>query len=275
MSSLPPDSPIVTPSEDAETAGELSGPKLLWLRPEPRQRPSRPARTRSEIARAAISIADGEGFEALTMRRVAAELGMATMSLYSHVASKDEMIELASDELLAEIVLERMPNNWREALTMIARRSREFFLRHPWVLNAADAWPTGGPNLMRHIEQTVAAVSTLELDRTIRWDVARAVDAYALGAASDEIQDERMRSADEERGGSLAHERDAFFATMLATGEYPHLAADVAAGGPDQAWDSPDNEARFERGLAWLLDGIAAEEAAALAKKRAPRRRKR
>jgi AcrR family transcriptional regulator len=245
-------------------------PQLLWLRPERRARPSRPVRSRSEIARAAISLADSEGFEAVTMRRVATLLGMATMSLYSHVASKDELIELASDELMAEIVLDEMPGHWREALTAIARRSREFFLRHPWVLSyTGESWPAGGPNLMRHIEQTLLAVSTLRLDRALRWDVAQAVDAYALGAAMDQVHDEReLADADADAGaaadgaGGLSAERNSFFEAMLASGDYPTLAAEVARGGRE-LWRGRDTEARFERGLGWLLDGIAEAEAEA------------
>jgi AcrR family transcriptional regulator len=233
-------------------------------------------RSRSEIARAAISLADSEGFEAVTMRRVATLLGMATMSLYSHVASKDELIELAADELMAEIVLDEMPGHWREALTAIARRSREFFLRHPWVLSyTGESWPAGGPNLMRHIEQTLLAVSTLRLDRALRWDVAQAVDAYALGAAMDQVHDERELAdadtdgdADAEAAadGGLSAERNSLFEAMLASGDYPTLAAEVARGGRE-LWSGRDPDARFERGLRWLLDGIAEAEAEAEAER--------
>jgi AcrR family transcriptional regulator len=262
--SSPQPNPAAPEHEPGASPGEPSpSPQLLWLRPERRTRQSRPVRSRGEIARAAIALADSEGFEAVTMRRVAAELGMATMSLYSHVASKDELIELAADELMAEIVLEQMPGHWREALTAIARRSREFFLRHPWVLSyTGESWPVGGPNLMHHVEQTLLAVSTLRLDRALRWDVAQAVDAYALGAAMDQVHDERELADSEPGGTGLSAERASFLEAMLATGDYPTLAAEDALGGRE-LWSAQDPEARFERGLGWLLDGIAAAEKAA------------
>ena len=85
-----------------EGAGRGSGegdPALIWLREEPRGR--RASHTRAEIARAAVEIADGEGFDAVSMRRVARQLGAGTMTLYHYVRNKDELITLMADEVMA------------------------------------------------------------------------------------------------------------------------------------------------------------------------------
>jgi AcrR family transcriptional regulator len=252
--------PEKTPPEPGPRGSE---PQLVWLRPERSHRPKRTPPTRQALARAAISLADTEGFEAVTMRRVAVELGLATMSLYSHVASKEELIEIAADELIGEMVVtDDFPDHWRDALTLIARRARVFFLRHPWLLSyAGESWPVGGPNLMRHVDQTLAAVSSLKLDQPGRWQVARVIDNYAVGAAMDQIQDEREKAADAADGGRRAADRAELFARMIATGDYPHLAAESSHGGRLEPWENTDADAQFELGLTWLLDGIAATEA--------------
>src|SRR6185436_15098966 len=96
----------------------------IWERPEPGAR--RPRYTREQIARTALAIADAEGFEAVSMRRVASELGAGTMTLYHYVRNKDELIELMDDAMMSELIVpdDEMPSDWREALTAIARRSR-------------------------------------------------------------------------------------------------------------------------------------------------------
>src|SRR3954447_23595661 len=88
----------------------------IWARPAPGSR--RPAYTREQIARTAIAIADAEGFEAVSMRRIAADLGAGTMTLYHYVGGKDELVALVSDAIMGEIVVpdDELPDGWREGL---------------------------------------------------------------------------------------------------------------------------------------------------------------
>src|SRR5271154_7178526 len=108
--------------------------------------------TRETIAAAALSIADKEGFEAVSMRRVAREVGVGTMSLYYYVKTKDDLIAVMDDALMGEALLSSIPKDWRRALTEIATRTHAVFLRHPWALVAMLSAPPG-PNALRPQEQ--------------------------------------------------------------------------------------------------------------------------
>src|SRR6188472_3619062 len=92
---------------------------------------------RAAIVRAAIAIADAEGLDAVSIRRVAAVLDARPMSLYTHVASKDDLVDLMVDEAIADVLLpEPLPTDWREAMRAIAAQSYRAFRAHPWALEA-------------------------------------------------------------------------------------------------------------------------------------------
>jgi AcrR family transcriptional regulator len=107
--------------------------------------------TRENIARAALAIADTEGFHAVSMRRVAQELNVGTMSLYYYVKTKDDLVAVMDDALMGEMLLPSVPKNWRRAITEIATRTHSLFLRHPWALVSMLSSPPGA-NAMRHME---------------------------------------------------------------------------------------------------------------------------
>jgi AcrR family transcriptional regulator len=197
--------------------------------------------------RAALAIADAEGFEAVSMRNVARSLGVGAMTLYSYVASKDDLLDLVFDELMGELLLpEPLPEDWREALSAIARRTRDVWLRHPWIASSIGERAGFGPNAMRHVEQSLAAVEGLGVDGADAMAILGAVDDYALGHTMRRVLQQADRS--EEQRAVM----EAYWADMLASGEFPRLAR--IAEGP---WEL-DHDERFERGLQWVLDGIAA-----------------
>jgi AcrR family transcriptional regulator len=109
---------------------------------------------RDAIVDAALVIADREGLESVSMRRVAAELGVGTMSLYHHVADKEELLHAMADAIGEEMLIPgEVPADWREALRQIALRTRDTFLRHPWLLDVGTERPIPTRNTLRHIEQ--------------------------------------------------------------------------------------------------------------------------
>jgi hypothetical protein len=135
----------------------------LWTRVPPGER--RTLITREELAAAAVRIADTEGFAALSMRRLASEVGVGTMTLYHYVRNKDELLTLVFDAAMGEVTLpndETLPRDWRPALVVIARRTRQVLTRHPWMFDIADDPPIG-PNSVRHVAQTLEALSHLRL----------------------------------------------------------------------------------------------------------------
>lgn len=227
---------------------------LVWSRDEPAAR--KPSHTRAEIARAAVEIADAEGFEAVSMRRVAQRLGAGTMTLYHYVRSKDELITLMSDAVMAEVLVPEgeLAEDWRAALTQIATRTRTAFANHRWIFERlGDGRP--GPNGMRHFEQTLAAVASLELERDEVFDVIGQVDDYVFGYAIREVQEPE----EHERG--WPPEVLDFLQRELDTGDYPRISeffGDDAIAGAEEVMALISQEGRFERGFKRLLDGIEA-----------------
>ena len=175
---------------------EKPGRELIWLREEPRAR--RPSHTRAEIARAAMEIADSEGFDAVSMRRVARQLGAGTMTLYHYVRNKDELVTLMADEVMAELLVpdEELADDWRQALTQIALRSRDAFMNHRWTLDHLGDNSYPGPNGMRHFEQSLRAVALLDIDDALVFELIGQLDDYVFGYALRELHEQ----AESERG---------------------------------------------------------------------------
>ncbi|MGD9736337.1 MAG: TetR/AcrR family transcriptional regulator [Solirubrobacterales bacterium] len=238
----------------AERGRDMAGEALIWFRDEPAAR--RPAHSRADIARAAIEIADSEGFEAVSMRRVAQRLGAGTMTLYHYVRNKDELITLMSDSVMGEILVpeDELSDDWRQALTQIATRTRQAFAAHRWIFERlGDGRP--GPNGMRHFEQSLAAVSSLGLDRDQTFDLIGQVDDYVFGYALREVQEQ------EEHDRGWPSDVVDFLQRELDSGNYPLISeffGNDASAGVDEVIELINSAGRFERGLKRLLDGIEA-----------------
>src|SRR3954468_21822899 len=137
-------------------------PRSVWARAGNRQR--RPALTREAMVAAAIRVADAEGIAAVSMRRIATELDARVMSLYSHVARKEDLLDLMADEAAKEsLVPEPLPASWRDAVTLLVRRELAAVRRHPWVARGQNRHVAIGPNMLRHVGQSLAAVRELKL----------------------------------------------------------------------------------------------------------------
>jgi AcrR family transcriptional regulator len=228
----------------------------IWARPEPGAR--RPRYSREQIAEAALALADAEGFEAVSMRRVASALGAGTMTLYHYVRTKDELISLMDDGIMGELLIPdgELPSDWREALTLIARRSRAAFLRHPWAIETMRAARLG-PNGMRHFEQSVAAVSGIDLDPVEKLELITMVDDYVFGYT---IREPSPSPEEAETRAEWTRLASAYIEEQLETGDFPHIRSLVPDEGVAAAFEMIESaftgEERFERGLSRLLDGI-------------------
>lgn len=245
-----------------EHRGRRGGPRgtvraPIWARPEPGSR--RPRYTRKRIAEVALSIADREGFEAVAMRRVAAELQASPMSLYHYVDGKNDLVALMDDALLEEALVPagELPSGWRDAVAAIARRTREVFLRHPWALAAlhgenAAPWIVT-PHSMAHVEQSLSALEDAPLTTAGKFELLAAVDDFVNGHAL------RAGEAAMRRGlpPAVGEAARAYGQSLVESGEFPHLAA-LAAGDDDDVGKSlldPERlDEQFERGLCILLD---------------------
>jgi AcrR family transcriptional regulator len=192
--------------------------------------------TRAAIVATALAVADAEGIAAVSIRRVAAELSARPMSLYTHIASKDDLVDLMVNEVIAEVLVpEPLPADWRAALTAIAHASFVAFQRHAWALDAFGSRSRLSPSALRHADQSARAVASLDLDAPTRLTVLAILDDYAIGHAVRAAALERM-------GGKVPIEIDPV--------RFPEMAA-LAPGGELRPLENS-----FELGLQIILDGI-------------------
>ncbi len=224
---------------------------------------------RRAIIDAGVALADSDGIVAVTMRQVAERLGVGTMTLYSYVAHKDELVDLMLDEVCREMLVpEPLPGHWRDALTAIALRTRDAMDQHPWMFDATTRRLKQRVNFLRHVEQSLTAVAKLELDGETTAAILTAVDDYTLGHAL--RRRARQRIAREVRAAAARGETgggdlslDPAIAAAIDAGELP-LVAEVfgrSRGGAARPLMPPGSD--FARGLDWLLDGIEASLARA------------
>jgi AcrR family transcriptional regulator len=237
----------------------------IWARPEPGQR--KPRFRREQIAAVAMEIADKEGLDAVSMRRVATELGAGTMTHYHYVKNKSELFALMEDAMMGELLVpdDELPDDWRGGFREIARRSHETHRRHRWVGEFRDDdQAPGGPNGIRHFEQSLLVASRTGLPLEQRLEMIVQVDEYILGFA---VRDRLMPSPGEHLDDDLAGlspDGIDYMLHQLSTGEYPHLEALVAEEGDvlgviKRMIALMTDQGRFDRGLERLLDGFALE----------------
>jgi AcrR family transcriptional regulator len=224
----------------------------VWARPERTSRGRARALSRQQIVEAAITIADREGLDALTMRRVAQQLGAGTMSLYWHVRNKDELIELMRDQVAGEHTLQPS-GDWRSDLARFARDTRAMFLRHPWLASVAFGTPPLGPNSLRQDELTMAAMSSLGVDLQTQGAIGATVYFFVFGFVLRELAQDQLQ----QRTGVTIQQWRAqvgpYIQQQLATGRYPNLQRAYTSGG------DLDNDAAFEFILTFILDAVAAQ----------------
>ena len=190
------------------------------------------------IVDTAIAIADIDGLDAVSIRRVAAILEVRPMSLYTHIVSKDELLALMANELIGTtIVDDPLPDDWREALALTARRGFRMFASHPWLLALFARRPRHGPNAARQARQLASAVAGLRLPPDDMWTLLSIVNDYVLGhamrVATTGSTSDLVASLGEDDRATLPE------VSALARTEEMRLAGDV-----------------FERGLQAVLDGV-------------------
>ena len=215
--------------------------------------PDQPALSRAAIVREAIVMLDAEGIEALSMRKLGARLSAGATSLYRHVATKDELMELAVDEVFAEIdVRSADGSEWRAAVTHAARGFRATILRHPWLASVLGQAGLAylGPNLMSFSERLAALFTTAGYPEPVGG--IDTLLSYVIGMSTTEAAwlTTVARSGETEAD---------FIARLLpaadeATAGHHHLTQAPTAAGTDPA---ELREAKFAYGLAVVLDGLA------------------
>ena len=226
--------------------------ELLWGVLEPPTRGPRPALSVERIVAAAVALADADGIDAVSMRKVADALGVGTMSLYRHVPGKGELLDLMYERAVADEP--RQPDDgrpWRERAEAAAREALKTYRRHPWLFDVvAGNRPPLGPNVMDSYEgwlQIVAASGLPPAEVNATVDL---ISTYVRGAARAQIEKElaerRTGVSDEQWWGS----RRGFWERYFKPERYPTITSLYTQNAYDERLDS------FEYGLARLLDGV-------------------
>ncbi|MEU2154571.1 GntR family transcriptional regulator [Streptomyces sp. NPDC019396] len=219
-----------------------------------------PARelTRERIIRAAIEIADTEGLAALSMRGVAARLGVAAMFPYRYVTSKDDLVLLMADTAFGEETYpDEPPDGWRARLELGARTFWALFRRHPWLAQLSPLTrPLLLPNLIVHAEWLLSALDGHGLDPVAMFDLHVVFYSHIEGLAVNLEREAQAASATGVSDDQWMDGQGSSLQAIASSGRYPVfnkvLAAFEAQGGYDLHLD-----ALFELGLRSLLDGFA------------------
>ena len=229
---------------------------LLWRTAEKPSRGKKPALTVDRIVRTAIDLADREGLAVLSMRKVADQLGVGTMSLYTHVPGKGELLDVMLDTVYGETDRPDLTARpWRERLEFLARENLALYSRHPWLLQVATTRPPLGPNLIAKYDYELRAIADVGLSEIEMDAVLTLVLQYVHGAARVSVE---KTQAERETGMTdndwwTAHQP--FLAQIGDTEKYP-LATSVGAAAGAAFDGTIDPGFAFEFGLRRLLDGI-------------------
>jgi AcrR family transcriptional regulator len=224
----------------------------VWARQ--RREPDQPALSRAAIVRAAIRMLDAEGIEALSMRKLGTQLNAAATSLYRHVATKDELMELAVDEVFAEISVPPAGGpDWRAAATQAARSFRATALRHPWLASVLGQAGLAylGPNLMSVTERLAALFTAVGFA-----EPSGAIDtvlSYVIGMSTTEAA--WLTTVARSGLTEAAFVARLMPAAQQAAAGHEHLAdayTEAAPADPAQIRDD-----KFAYGLDVILDGLA------------------
>lgn len=234
-----------------------NGYEVVWTRPERAGKGPAPSHSRAEITATAIALADSEGIDAVSMRKVATKLGAGTGTLYRYLARKDDLIDLMIDAVEGEDGgPEPLSGDWREDLRAFARRARSIMHRHPWVAVLAAGRPTLGPNGLRLAEHTLDAIAQLGLSIDEMLVSVETLQAFVRGYALGELAEQEAirRSGLERDQWMTAHAP--YLQKVIDDGRHPLVARVVLEAESPHA-DSQD-ERGFERGLDRILDGLSA-----------------
>ncbi|MFG1916620.1 TetR/AcrR family transcriptional regulator C-terminal domain-containing protein [Micromonospora sp. NPDC048898] len=232
--------------------GPESTPAGRSARGDARRRPARGV-TRDQVVRTATGIADAEGLAGLSMRRIATELDVPTMSLYRQVRGKEQLLLLMADAAFAAQRLPRtFPPGWRAQLELLCRLQWSIYRRHPWLAQVISVTrPLLAPHAVAHTEWALRAVAGHGLDHHTQLHLVATLANHVRGTAVN-----LQQGAEAEQDTGLTDDewmvtQAEVLAGLFTAGEFPHLAR-LSRSEIDLNVDS-----LFEFGLQRLLDGVA------------------
>jgi AcrR family transcriptional regulator len=230
---------LPTPSDgSSDPAARAQGAQAsVWDLPGHGTRGPRPRHDRAAITAVAVRIADAEGLEAVSMRRVAAELGIANMSLYTYVPAREHLAQLMIDQLVGEYAYPATPApDPRAAIADLARQARDIAERHPWLAGLMQRPLPPGPNGLRYLDYFLGLLAGSRLDPGAKMEVIAMISGFATmyGAMQAALPAEQAGTAS---GVQHNAAQVRAFARAAASGRYSNLAAALTAGGPPRSLD--------------------------------------
>lgn len=225
----------------------------VWERPEPQPRAAPVPLSREKIAAAAIRLADADGLEGLSVRKLAKELGVGPMRLYDYVSNRSELLDLMVDVVYAGIAEAGRRTAWRATVLAIAHATRDAALAHEWFADLLGGRPHLGPHALAVGEATAAALSQAPGVRGID-DLQRAVgalNAFLIGAVRTEVTERRTARASGTDEAAFQAALGPYLTRMLDTGRYPTVARLVIEGAHLDARET------FDHNLTTVVDGIS------------------
>lgn len=230
--------------------------ELLWGVGERASRGPKARLSVGEITSTAIALADAEGLAALSMRRIAETLGVGTMSLYTYVPGKIELLDLMVDAVAAETARDTAGTDWRVKLETVARQNWALYRRHPWLLQVATTRPGLGPNEIAKYEHELGAVDGIGLSDVQMDSVLTLVLGFAHSAARGAVDAAAAVRRTGMTDAQWWETHQPILDELIDASKFP-LGSRVgnAAGAAHNAAYDPEHA--FEFGLARVLDGVA------------------
>lgn len=220
---------------------------VIWMRPE-HAATGRPAkRSREEITAAAVALADREGLDAVSMRRVAADLGTGAASLYRYVETREDLLDLMIDATGAEYVFPRVTGDWLADLLAIGDQARAIMQRHPWLPSLLITRGVLGPNGLVLLEHVLAALAPHPAGTAAKLEAFAILNTVTALLTHNELT-----------GGSQRQQRNtAYLQHALASGRYPRLAELLAAADTGPGLGPAD---RYRDIMGRILTGLLAPQ---------------
>jgi AcrR family transcriptional regulator len=202
--------------------------------------------SKERVLRTAVELADREGIEALSMRKLGQELGVDAMALYRHVRNKDDMLDGIVEVITAEFERPAATDDWKAALRAQSMAARQVMLRHPWARRVFEDRPKGGPVFLAYIESVLATLRDGGFSVELAHHVLHVMGSRIFGFNQDllEDKDQPVPSPDE--------------AAMMqrALAPFPHVVEMAQSVGHDGALGPCDDDLEFAFGLDLILDGL-------------------
>jgi len=242
---------------------------LIWARPERAAKGPAPSKSRRQIAAVAVALADTEGIEAVSMRKVAAALEVGTASLYGYVDSKDELYDLMVDWVEGEDgPPPSLSGDWRSDLSGLAHRIRDSILRHPWMASITAGRPNFGPNSLAWIEYGLAAMDDLGLSIDEMLIASEVLQAFVRGFALRELAEQQALRRSGLNAAEWGRVLGPYMESVQESGRYPQFTRVVQDARVPHVANR--QELMFTTGLSHILDSLLPKAVYAVMDQRKP-----